>query len=114
MVNVICACGVLTPKGTLCPCKARSAKSYEQQRGSASARGYDQRWRIESKAWLAALGAPLCACGCGRKANVVDHRVAHKGNQALFWDKTNWQPMAFSCNSRKAAKHEGGFGRPKQ
>jgi 5-methylcytosine-specific restriction endonuclease McrA len=26
-------------------------------------------------------------------ATVVDHIKRHNGNQALFWDKTNWQPL---------------------
>ena len=110
MPSVICACGVSMPKGQPCPCKVKRQAAYEQKRGSAASRGYDERWRRESKAWLKALGNPLCACGCGRKANVVDHRIAHKGDMKLFWDKSNWQPMAFACNSRKAAKTEGGFG----
>lgn len=43
---------------------------------------------------------------------MVDHRIAHKGNFRLFWDKSNWQPMTRACNSRKAIREEGGFGRP--
>jgi len=45
-------------------------------------------------------------------ANVVDHIVAHKGDAALFWNRSNWQPMSDRCNSRKAVREEGGFGRP--
>jgi len=43
---------------------------------------------------------------------VVDHIVAHKGDKALFWSRSNWQPMAYGCNSRKAVREEGAFGRP--
>jgi 5-methylcytosine-specific restriction protein A len=45
---------------------------------------------------------------------MVDHIRAHKGNMLLFWDKTNWQPMRKGCNSRKAVRTEGGFGRMKR
>lgn len=41
---------------------------------------------------------------------MVDHRKAHKGDMRLFWDRSNWQPMARGCNSRKAVREEGGFG----
>src|SRR5690606_24062185 len=37
----------------------------------------------QSKAWLASLGSPLCACGCGRPANMVDHKVAPKGDKRI-------------------------------
>jgi len=30
-----------------------------------------------------------------------------------FWDRANWQPMNRRCNSRKAARLEGGFGNAK-
>jgi len=43
---------------------------------------------------------------------MVDHRIAHKGDMRLFWDRSNWQPMTRACNSRKAIRYEGGFGRP--
>lgn len=43
-------------------------------------------------------------------ANTVDHIVAHKGDRKLFWDMNNWAASCGPCNSRKAAKHEGGFG----
>lgn len=88
----------------------------EAQRGSASARGYGTAWQKASKAFLRAH--PLCQCSeCdeGRKrvtaAQVVDHIVPHRGDQALFWDRTNWQSMAKRCHDRKTATEDGGFGR---
>lgn len=42
---------------------------------------------------------------------MVDHKIAHKGDTRLFWDRRNWQPMNKRCNSIKAARYEGGFGR---
>ncbi|WP_400245601.1 HNH endonuclease [Niallia sp. JL1B1071] len=35
------------------------------------------------------------------KATVVDHIVPHRGDQDLFWDETNWQPLCKSCHDRK-------------
>ncbi|WP_428665048.1 HNH endonuclease [Reyranella sp.] len=83
---------------------------YDRQRPSARKRGYDARWERESKEFLAQPGNEFCACGCGRRADMVDHRVAHKGDPRLFWDRANWQPMARQCNSAKAAREEGAFG----
>ncbi len=110
-----CACGYTVAHGERCPCARRrhaDAKKRQRERPSARARGYSSKWERESKAFLALPENRLCACGCGRTANVVDHKQAHKGDQRLFWSRSNWQPMARGCNSRKAAKTEGGFGNP--
>lgn len=69
------------------------------------------RWAREKAAFLARPENRLCACGCGRKAAVVDHRQPWKGNLTLFWDRTNWQGLAWPCHSRKTARQDGGFGR---
>ena len=84
--------------------------SREQQRGSASARGYGRQWQAASKAHLRAN--PICACGCGRAADVVDHRVPHRGDMALFWDRSNWQSMAKACHDAKTAREDTLTGRP--
>lgn len=58
-------------------------------------RGYDYKWQ---KARISFLSLhPLCVM-CEREgritaATVVDHRVPHQGNEALFWDQTNWDPL---------------------
>lgn len=111
----LCACGRLVEKGEQCVCqvaaRAERVKAADARRPNAAERGYDARWHKESRAYLKALGAPLCACGCGRQANMVDHKIAPKGNMTLFWDRTNWQPYNRGCNSRKNIRTEGGFGR---
>jgi 5-methylcytosine-specific restriction endonuclease McrA len=83
----------------------------DRHRPTATERGYDGKWKKESKAFLALPGNELCACGCSRPASMVDHKVAHKGDMKLFWDRSNWQPMRYGCNSRKNIQHEGGFGK---
>lgn len=112
----ICGCGHRIAHGEPCPCEVRHAKArqarVDRARGSARQRGYTSKWEKESKVFLALPGNSRCACGCGRIADVVDHKVAHKGDQRLFWSRSNWQPMAKSCNSRKAVRSEGGFGNP--
>ena len=44
-------------------------------------------------------------------ANVVDHIVPHKGNEALMWDESNYQSLCKTCHDRKTATDDGGFGR---
>lgn len=98
-------------KGDRCPrCASRRSAANDAKRPSARARGYDSKWSKESRAFLALPGNSYCACGCGRIADMVDHVIAPKGNQRLFWDRSNWQPMNQDCNRRKAIKHEGAFG----
>ena len=62
---------------------------------------YDlRRWRRESRAYLARN--PLCrmceARGRVTLAQVVDHVVPHKGDEALFFDEDNWQPLCAPCH----------------
>jgi 5-methylcytosine-specific restriction endonuclease McrA len=64
-------------------------------RESAYKRGYNKRWQ---KARLLYLKQnPLCVMcynqGLATTATVVDHITPHKGDNALFWDTNNWQPL---------------------
>jgi 5-methylcytosine-specific restriction protein A len=40
---------------------------------------------------------------CTLVTDVTDHIVPHEGDERLFWDELNWQPMCYSCHSRKTA-----------
>ncbi len=70
---------------------------------SGYSRGYNRKWQKESKAFLAAN--PLCvrckAKGKYTKATVVDHIKPHRGNNELFWDRSNWQPLCKHCHDVK-------------
>ncbi len=115
MPNRICPCGYSVPRGQKCPCQTK--RTVERQRvndaarGTPAQRGYDGRWAKESRSFLDSLGNPLCACGCGRPADMVDHKIAPKGDMRLFWDRANWQPYNQICNRRKAIRHEGALAR---
>ncbi len=72
-------------------------------RPSSAQRGYDARWRSARELFLA--NEPLCR-NCMLQniitgADVVDHIIPHRGDQELFWDQTNWQPLCYSCHSIK-------------
>lgn len=71
------------------------------------------RWQKMRKVQLSRH--PMCQCPhCKEKgdvATVVDHKVPHKGNRKLFWDKTNLQSMSKSHHdSMKQSAEKGGFG----
>lgn len=34
-------------------------------------------------------------------ATVVDHIIPHRGDQKLFWDRSNWQALCKSCHDSK-------------
>lgn len=81
-------------------------------RRSSDARGYNARWRKAALRFL--FSHPLCVqCrtqGHITRATQVDHIQPHKGNDALFWNVANWQPLCKRCHSRKTATEDGGFG----
>ncbi|WJR76008.1 HNH endonuclease [Bradyrhizobium sp. NP1] len=98
----VCGCGRVVPSNVICLCQRRRKAENDKRRPSAHQRGYDSKWKRESKAFLALPQNRFCACGCGRIADVVDHKVPHRGDMKLFWDRSNWQPLASSpCHSSR-------------
>ena len=78
----------------------------KDNRPSAHQRGYNHKWRRERKRFLAKN--PICRIcedeGYVKSASVVDHIVPHRGDQKLFWDKSNWQPLCQRCHNAKTAR----------
>ena len=108
-------CGTLTTSSRCAKHKYTERRELDAKRGTRTARGYDNRWLRASKAYL--RDHPLCQCpDCDegrirvRLSEVVDHRIPHRGDQALFWDEHNWQAMAKTCHDRKTAREDGAFG----
>ncbi|NSW92832.1 MAG: HNH endonuclease [Firmicutes bacterium] len=95
-----------------CEVHKKQEHDYDERRGTAAQRGYDVKWQRARKVFL--TRHPLCVeCqkqGRITSATVVDHIMPHKGNQELFWDETNWQPLCKWCHDRKTAREDGGFG----
>lgn len=94
-------CARLVPYGSKyceehAPLHTRDVKTTQEK-------GYGTRWQKESRAFLRAN--PLCVrCqqeGRYVKATVVDHIVPHRGDQQLFWDRSNWQPLCKKCHDHK-------------
>lgn len=84
-------------------------------RRSAAARGYDGRWRKESKSFLALN--PWCALKgdrCGLIATLVDHVQPHRNDMSLFWNRANWQPLCAHCHNVHKQRIETGRGEVKR
>lgn len=103
----LCRCGNVVPNGVLCACQVQANRDrrarHDRHRPSARARGYNHEWR---KARTAYLAMHLRCVRCGKPATVVDHITPHKGNDRLFWDRTNWQPLCASCHSKHKQREE--------
>ena len=85
-------CPNLCEKGTYCA--EHQSESPERWRGSAAERGYGADWRKARRRFLLKRGVLT-------PATVVDHIVPHRGDQRLFWDESNWQPLCKQCHDRK-------------
>ena len=75
---------------------------------SSTARGYSYRWQQYRLRFLQAH--PLCAMceaeGRVTAATVVDHIQPHRGDQTLFWDKSNHQALCATHHSRDKQREE--------
>lgn len=77
-----------------------------QLRPTAAQRGYGSAWQKYRAEYL--LGYPYCV-SCGKIASVVDHIKPHRGDQDLFWDKSNYAAMCQHChNSYKQRLEKSG------
>lgn len=94
-------CARLVPYGSKY-CEEHAPLHAREQKTTAE-KGYSTRWQKESRAFL--LANPLCtrcrARGRYVKATVVDHIVPHRGDQKLFWDRSNWQSLCKKCHDHK-------------
>lgn len=103
----ICSCGKRVKSGTLCECERRRAAErkarHDQNRPSARERGYTTAWQKARAAFLKLH--PFCE-KCGGEATIVDHIIPHRGDQARFWDRHNWQPLCTPCHSSAKQREE--------
>lgn len=105
-------CGAIHPTTERCQReierdRARKAR-HDLNRPTARQRGYDVKWEKVRRLFL--RDHPQCACGA--PATTVDHRIPHRGNHALFWDRTNWQALCTHCHSSGKQREERGQVRP--
>ncbi len=112
-------CSQLTDARYCTQCVASGVESAalraRQARPSSAERGYGARWQSARLQFL--RRNPLCVDPFREhgvkivSAVCVDHRIPHRGDQALFWSESNWQALCKRCHDRKTAKEDGAFGR---
>ena len=44
---------------------------------------------------------------CTKLTDVVDHKRPHRGDEALMYDRSNLQPVCYSCHGIKTAREVG-------
>lgn len=75
---------------------------------SSTQRGYGYKWQKAREAFL--RENPLCvmctAQGVVNVATVVDHITPHRGDQSLFWRRSNWQSLCSTHHSRDKQREE--------
>ncbi|QDV24403.1 HNH endonuclease signature motif containing protein [Aureliella helgolandensis] len=74
-------------------------------RPNSTQRGYDRRWRVARRRFLS--DNPACR-QCEKRgriiaATIIDHIIPHRGDKALFWRQSNWQPLCKRCHDQKTA-----------
>jgi 5-methylcytosine-specific restriction endonuclease McrA len=83
--------------------------SWRTDKQSAAQRGYGHKWREARSAFL--KSHPLCVycqrAGRITAASVVDHIIPHRGDMALFWDRSLWQGLCTHCHNTIKAQEEG-------
>lgn len=77
-------------------------------RPTADQRGYDSAWRRARAGFL--RSHPWCRMcaeeGRQVRAEHVHHATPHRGDRAIFWDKSRWVPLCQSHHNRDAAQIE--------
>lgn len=66
------------------------------------------RWKHRRAAFIAEhpLCEPCSKMGRVTATTVVNHRKPHKGDETLFWDEGNWQPMCKPCHDGPTQSRE--------
>jgi 5-methylcytosine-specific restriction protein A len=85
--------------------EARRKAFLDLKRPSAAARGYDQDWFKFRARFL--RDHPICCCGCGGRAEVVDHIESVRARPDLRLVASNCRPMTKPCHDRRTARDQG-------
>lgn len=75
---------------------------------TSTRRGYGYKWQKARAQFL--REHPLCVMcqvqGLVTAATVVDHITPHRGDQSLFWRRSNWQGLCATHHSRDKQREE--------
>ncbi len=109
----LCSCGRIIPPHQRCVCQVERSRErrarHDRNRPTARQRGYTAEWEKARKLFLDTH--PACI-RCGAPATTVDHRIPHRGDHYLFWERSNWQPLCTRCHSKHKQREEHGKGAP--
>ncbi len=85
-----------------------AAGSWRTEGMTSTQRGYGYKWQQARLAFL--REHPLCAMcqaeGLVTVATVVDHIIPHRGDQSLFWRRSNWAPLCAHHHSSDKQREE--------
>ena len=100
-------CGGVADASGFCEQHRRDRdRQIDHRRGTPAERGYGPEWRKARAVFL--VHHPWCvrceAEGRKRRATHVDHIIPHRGDQALFWDRRNWQGLCAPHHNAKSAR----------
>lgn len=88
--------------------------SWRTEGMTSTQRGYGYKWQKAREGHL--RSNPLCVMcqeqGRVTVATVVDHKVPHRGDQKLFWCRSNWQSLCSTHHSRDKQREELGTQSP--
>lgn len=98
----ICPCGNRVPYNIPCRCQSEQRRlrgaRHDRRRRTAHQRLYTYEWRKARAEFLCAH--PVCAMpDCGQPATTVDHIIPHRGDDVVFWNQANWQPLCTHCHN---------------
>ena len=104
-------CPTLVPNGR-CPVHTREQRVVTSRFQVGATRYDSARWRRTARAFRATH--PFCVNaergdpGCTLVTEELDHIEPHRGDERLFWNPENWQPMCASCHAAKTARETRG------
>jgi len=99
----ICRRVLVRGPGRCVACQTARGTVASRRPASAAARGYGRKWQSARAGFL--RKHPFCVVCLSRRLEIrateVDHIRPHRGDQALFWQRANWQPLCKRCHARK-------------
>ncbi len=82
--------------------------AWRRPNAGSTERGYTYAWQKAREGWL--KKHPICVLceeeGVIKSATVVDHKIPHRGDMVLFWDRSNWQSMCKTHHDGKKQREE--------
>jgi 5-methylcytosine-specific restriction enzyme A len=108
------------PSAALRPCSEPRCPGYATYKGRCKDHAAAQertRYNADTRHWYSSSDwrilrlqvlhdDPICVDCKQRPSTEVDHRVPHRGNRELFFDRSNVQGMCHTCHGRKTARGE--------